>query len=193
MMDYKIIPHDIRRVMTFRHIRLIVLSVIWYTALFISFSSFHFYFNNEGIPSVNLSIFILVFVMAPFFYFKIYRIFTEHSYSGVVEEVEMVYKSIPLETNKFKLRNAEFCEIIIRSENGIKHRYSFPDNNGKNDFYHYYHVGDRVCYLKFMRSPYNFNNDESFSVMCVNCNTLDLQNRETCFKCGLTLFKNNNK
>ena len=191
-MDYTNIPHDIRRTMTFRHIRLIVLSVIWYTAIFISVSSFRFYFNTEGVSSVNLSVFILIFAIMPFFYFKIYRIFTEHSYSGIVEDVEMVYKSIPSETNRFKIREAEFCEITIRSENGIAHRYSFPDFTGKSDFYHYYHVNDRVYYLKFMCAPYNFDHDESFSVMCVNCGTLDLQNRETCFKCGLTLFKDNN-
>jgi hypothetical protein len=129
--------------------------------------------------------------MVPFCYFKIYRIFTEHSYSGVVEEVEMVYKSIPSENNRFRLREAEFCEIIIRSKNGFKHSYSFPDFTGESNFYHYYHVGDRVYYLKFMRAPYNLDNDESFSVMCLNCGTLDLQNRETCFKCGLSLLKNN--
>lgn len=181
-MDQINIPHDIRRTMTFRHIRLAVLSAVWYTALVVSVLSFRYYIHTEGIPTANLTVFVLIFAAVPFFYFKIYRIFTEHTYTGVVESVELVYRPMPAEGKIFRLRDTECCDVVIRSEKGFKHAYSFPDYTGKNDLYRYYHTGDRVCHLKFMRVPYNLNNDESFSVICVNCGTLDLQNRETCFK-----------
>lgn len=187
-MDRKDILFDIRRSMTFRHIRLTVLSALWYIALYISVTGFKHYYFIKGIPPSNLWLFIIIFIVAPFLYFKIYRIFTEHSYEGVITEVQTVYR--PKIVNGRFFKTLECCDIAVRSKHGVTYHYSYVDYSETGDYYHYYHIGDHVYHYKFMSVIYNIDNNDSFSTICVNCGCLDLQDRQTCFKCGFTLIKN---
>ena len=165
--------------------------ILWVFALYMGAWSYNY--NHPNYPHYRLivgwkmAIWILFAVISGFLLFRIWKLFCDCTFSGIIE-VASLSRSYSSSNDPGKGNDYDFrlnTYLTVRTESGKKRRIRFEQKPG---FYLYYHEGNRVTHLHGLPYPVNTDPTAPHGYVCSACGAHHERFADRCHTCNHSLI-----
>lgn len=184
---------DLRRHVFLTDLRRIVGYVLW-VALFLGSAVFYnynhqTYSDDRKMLGWRLFALIVFALVTGFFLFRIWKFFTDRTFSGKIEQSGLTHDYTPSDT-PYGFKPASYAERIrkkirIRTSSGRVRRLRFDQRIGS---YWYYAEGQEIVHFHGCPYPLNLDPEAPHGYVCVACGKMHGSLTEECDACFLSMI-----